>query len=178
MNAKIGSLIGAIGGLVFILVNAGELPGAIALTLRCIGIAGFAFVVWYTQIRTRGYQSAAEPPTSKAMRVYWICVIAEVLSIPVGAMVINNVIDQPDLTVCWVVLVVGVHFLPFAKAFNAPIFTPLGWTLVGTAVIGGALTLTVAAQAAAWAAVLAGVALLVSSALGGRILRPAPAPAP
>ncbi|WP_051393031.1 hypothetical protein [Glycomyces arizonensis] len=165
---RIGSLIGAIGGLVFILVNAGGLPGAAPLVARCLGVAAFAFVVWYAVVRPRPGAVEARPPTRRAMRVYWICVGAMALAIPVGAAVVNNVLDAPELTVCWVVLVVGAHFLPFAKAFDAPVFAPLAWTLVGIAVVGGALTLALDEQAAAWTAVLAGAALLAYVALGSR----------
>ncbi|MFD1049576.1 FAD-dependent oxidoreductase, partial [Kibdelosporangium lantanae] len=52
-----------------------------------------------------------------AMRVYWTCVVAEVVGFFVGAQVITRVFDRPDLVVVWVVLVVGAHFVPFAAAF-------------------------------------------------------------
>lgn len=165
---RIGALVGAIGGLVFVLVNAGGLPGPAPLIARCLGVAAFAFVVWYAVLRPRPGRAEAGPPTRGAMRLYWICVGAMGLAIPLGAAAINNVLDTPELTVCWVVLVVGAHFLPFAKAFDAPVFTPLAWTLIGLAVIGGALTLALAVQAAAWTAVLAGAALLGFSAAGAR----------
>jgi len=165
---RIGALVGSIGGLVFILVNAGGLPGPAPLIARCLGVAAFAFVVWYAVLRPRPGRAETGPPPREAMRVYWICVGAMGLAIPLGAAAINNVLDLPELTVCWVVLVVGAHFLPFAKAFEAPVFAPLAWTLMALAVLGGTLTLALAVQAAAWAAVLAGAALLGFSALGAR----------
>ncbi|MQM24530.1 hypothetical protein [Glycomyces albidus] len=162
---RIGAMIGAVGGLVFILVNAGGLPGPLPVHARIAGAAAFALVLWLVLRRP---PAAGEPPSRSALRTYWICVAAEVVAIPLGASVINNVLEQPDLTVCWVVLVVGAHFLPFARAFAAPVFTPLGWILVGLAVAGGALTLATSAVAAAATAVLAGAVLLGFSALGGR----------
>jgi hypothetical protein len=165
-GVKIGAMIGAIGGLVFILVNAGGLPGPLPLIVRIAGAAAFALVLWSV---IRRQVPAGEPPSRGALRVYWICVAAEVVAIPLGASLINNVLDQPDLTVCWVVLVLGAHFLPFARAFDAPVFTPLGWILIGLAIAGGALTLATSAVAAAATAVLAGVVLLLFSAFGGRV---------
>ncbi|WP_051325269.1 hypothetical protein [Glycomyces tenuis] len=164
--ARFGPLIGSIGGLVFILINAGGLPGAAPLVVRLLGVAAFAFVIWFAIFRPRSHRAPKATPTPHEIRVYWTCVGAMAAAIPLGAIVIANVLDVPELTVCWVVLVVGAHFLPFAKTFEAPVFTSVAWTLIGLAVIGGALTLAVDAQAAAWAAVLAGVALLFFSALG------------
>ncbi|HEU5127658.1 MAG TPA: hypothetical protein VFU12_06685 [Glycomyces sp.] len=164
--ARYGPLIGAVGGLVFIMINAGGLPGAAPLVVRILGAAAFAFVLWFALFRPRSHRAPKAAPTAHEMRVYWICVGAMGLAIPLGAAVINNVLNAPELTVCWVVLVVGAHFLPFAKAFEAPVFTPLAWVLIAIAVVGGALALALDVRAESWAAVLAGAALLCFSALG------------
>jgi hypothetical protein len=73
-----------------------------------------------------------------------------------------------------VVLVLGLHFLPFARAFRQPFFTPLGWTLVAGAAAGGTATLAGFDDAPAWTATLAGGVLLVAS-LRGLIGSPSPA---
>ncbi|MFB9659622.1 hypothetical protein ACFQS3_07600 [Glycomyces mayteni] len=169
---KLGAVIGFIGGLVFVLVNAGGLPGPLPLVARIVGVAAFLAAMWVVMRRKL---PAAVPPARESLRTYWIAVAAEVVAIIAGANVINRVFEQPDLTVCWVVLVVGVHFLPFAKAFDAPVFTPLAWTLVALGLAGGALTLATTATAAAATAVLAGFVLLGFSSLGS--LRKAPEPA-
>lgn len=106
------------------------------------------------------------------MRTYWLAVLAEVLAIPLGAQVINRVFDQPKLVVLWVVAVVGMHFLPFARAFCAPVFIPLSWTLIGLAAAGAALTVGVDTGFAAATAVLAGVVLLAFAATAGVSRRP------
>ena len=72
----------------------------------------------------------------------------------------------------WVVAVVGAHFLPFARAFHAPVFTPLAWTLIGLAVVGTVASIVVSPLAAAWTAVLAGVALLAFGLFGFWARRP------
>jgi hypothetical protein len=159
---KLGGTIGSIGGLVFVLVNAGGLPGPLPLVVRIAGVAAFAAAMWVVMRRP----PAGRPPARQSLRTYWIAVAAEVVAIILGANVINRVFERPELTVCWVVLVVGVHFLPFAKAFDAPVFTPLAWSLIGLAVVGGALTLATTATAAAATAVIAGFVLLGFSSLG------------
>jgi hypothetical protein len=163
---RIAPMIGAVGGLVFILINAGELPGPVSLVIRGVGVAAFVFVLWFAVLRRRPDRAPLEPPSPRAMRIYWISVAAEAAAIPIGATVIAAALGLPQLTVCWVILVVGVHFLPFATAFELPIFTHMGWTLVALAVVGGALTLAVSDLAAPATAILAGVVLLFFSALG------------
>lgn len=160
---KLGGTIGSIGGLVFVLVNAGGLPGVLPLVVRIAGVAAFAAAMWVVMRRPT---PAGDPPTRQSLRTYWIAVAAEVVAILLGANIINRVFERPELTVCWVVLVVGVHFLPFAKAFDAPVFTPLAWSLIGLAVAGGALALATTATAAAATAVIAGFVLLGFSSLG------------
>lgn len=168
MRKEIGSLIGAIGGITFVEVNASSLPGPVRWPVRIVGILGFVAVVWYAVIRPRGRQQPSAPRSPRSIRIYWMCVAAEVAAIPLGSLVITRVFDQPLLTLAWVVLVLGVHFLPFAKAFAAPLFAWLGVALIGVAVVGGVLTVAVDAQARGWMAVVAGFVLLAFSALGGR----------
>jgi hypothetical protein len=152
-GARLGSLVGAVAGLVFVLVNAGGLPGG--TVLRAAGVIVFAVVV-AAIVRSRVESPA---PERSALRTYWTCVAAEVVAILVGAQVLTR-LDQPDLVLCWVVLVVGVHFVPFARAFRAPVFLPLGLALVALGVLGGVAVLADVDDAQLWAAVLAGLTLL------------------
>ena len=59
------------------------------------------------------------------------------------------------------VLAVGLHFLPFAKAFHAPVFGALGGGLAVVELAGAALGLFLGAPWGAAAAVLAGALMLV-----------------
>ncbi len=165
-GARIGSLIGSIGGLVFILINAGSLAAPLDTVLRVLGGLAFAAVVWLTVVRPRPGGSPDGPPSRRAIRVYGTSVTAMALAIPVGAGLINNVLHRPEVTVPWVVLAVGLHFLPFASAFEAPVFARLGWVLTAVAVAGAVLSLALGATAAAWTGVLAGFVLLGFSASG------------
>lgn len=165
MNGRIlGSLIGAVGGLVFVLVNSAELPAA--TLLRVVGIvAGIALLVATVLAIRRGSAATDTPPEASAIRIYWICVAGEVAAIPAGAAVLRS-LDHPELTRVWVVMVLGVHFVPFARAFGAPLFAWLGGALMALALVGGALSLAGANQAEPWTAVLAGFTLLGFSLVG------------
>jgi hypothetical protein len=168
---RLGSLVSAVAGLVFVLLNAGRFDGPVGVVLRLLGVAVFAVVTWYAVLR----RSAGRPgpgPAPGALRTYLICVAGEVVAIPLGAQLLSRVLDQPQLTPAWVVLVVGVHFLPFARAFRAPPFRTLGLTLIGLALLGGVLALTVTPLAVPGAAVAAGFVLLAFAALGAT--RPGP----
>jgi hypothetical protein len=169
-GARIGAVVGSVGGLVFILVNAGGLPGSAAQVVRVIGVAAFFAARWLQRPRS-GEAGVATRPGRRAMRVYWLCVAAEVISIPVGANIITRVFDRPELVVLWVVAVVGAHFLPFAAAFKAPVFAPLGWILIGLAAAGVVVSLAVDDVAAAWTGVVAGVVLLGFATFGTRANR-------
>jgi hypothetical protein len=161
---KLGSLIGAIGGLVFVLANSGELAAGTALK----AVAVVLFVVTLVAI-ARGSAPPPPPPTPDAIRTYWLCVTGEVLAIPGGAAVLRG-LDHEELVPIWVVLVVGVHFVPFARAFATPLFAWLGLLLIATSIAGGAVSLAGWDDAAPWTAVAGGFMLLGFS-LGG-LLRP------
>ena len=66
-----------------------------------------------------------------------------------------------DLRPALVALAVGLHFLPFAAAFRAPVFRLLGAAVASVGAVGLVLGLLVGASAAAGAAVVAGLVMLV-----------------
>jgi hypothetical protein len=167
VRKETGSLIGAVGGLAFLLFNTGSLPAALAWTIRVIGVVAFVAVVWYAVLRPQR-RGMVERPGAVNMRTYWLAVLAMVVAIPLGSLVINRVLERPELTLPWVVLVLGAHFLPFARAFRAPIFAQLGLALVALAVAGAVVALLVDARAAVWLAIAAGFVLLGFSLAGGR----------
>jgi hypothetical protein len=157
---QLGALIGAIGGLMFVQVNAGALPSSLVLPVRVLGVVVFCIVLWRAVLRTPRSHPSEAPPSPAAWRVYWSSVSLGALSIPIGANLLNTILHLPQLTVLWVVFVVGAHFLPFAAAFGAPVFQTLAWTLMGLAAAGATLTLTVWPTAPGMVAVLAGFVLL------------------
>ncbi|MDN5762630.1 MAG: hypothetical protein L0H41_09985 [Microlunatus sp.] len=168
----IGSIIGAIGGLVFVLANAGSVPGS--LIWRIAAAVAFGAIIWFVVLR--GPEIDQVPPSRAALRTYGISVVAMGVAIPVGATVINNVFDQPNAVVVWVVFVVGAHFWPFAHTFALPVFRWLSVSLIIVAIIGAVPTLAAnSAAAAGWTGIVAGFVLLLFSAVGPRLTQRSPA---
>jgi hypothetical protein len=163
-----GSVFGAVGGLVFVLVNAGALPGA--LVWRLAAVVAFLAIGWFVVVR--GPQVDAEPPSRAALRIYLISVAAMVVGIVAGAYIIRAVLHRPDAVLVWVVFVVGLHFLPFAQAFRLPVFRWLSVSLVAVALVGFVGLAVSGEVAASWTGVAAGVLLLLFSAFGPRLSRP------
>ena len=157
---RVGALIGAIAGLVFILINAGALRDPWSWALRATAILAFAVVVWLSVLRRDRTHRDRVSPSAAAWRVYWAMVAFEVVLLPVGVNVLVRG-DRPELTVPWVALIVGIHFLPFARAFESSVFGVLGFVLIGLAVVGAVLALLVGEEAATLTAgVGSGIALL------------------
>lgn len=163
MRPQLGSLIGANGGLVFVLVNAGALPGPVALALRVLAAIAFVAVIIVT-LRSGSRTPAGPPPDRRAWRIYLVSVVAMVAAFPLGSLVLTRGFGRPELVLPWVVLVVGAHFLPFAAAFRAGIFRAMAWTLIAIALVGGLATVLVDPVASPLTGVLAGFALLAFSA--------------
>lgn len=159
--ARTGSLVGAVFGLVFVLVNAPSLPAATVWTV--LGVVAFVAVV---VLAARSTVEAPEPSRG-ALRVYGVCVVGEVLAIVVGARLLTAT-DHADLVLPWVVVVVGVHFGPFARAFGVPVFTWLAVALVVTGLAAAAGVLSGWAEADRAGAVVAGFVLMAGSAAGLR----------
>ncbi len=161
-SRPVGSIIGAVGGLLFVLLNASAVP--LTPVWWVLAVAGFAGVIWFTVLH--GPIVTQQPPPRAAIRTYGLAVLAMVLAIVVGARVLGF-IDRPNAVVPWVVLAVGAHFLPFAGAFGLPIFRLLAISLIAVAVVGGIATLLHdSATAAGWTGVLAGFVLLLFAAFG------------
>ncbi|WP_256829667.1 hypothetical protein [Ornithinimicrobium faecis] len=168
-----GSLVGASGGTVFVLVNRGGLPGAWpAIALAAWGVAALAYV-WTTFVRVRLMPELARPATSAPV-VYVLSVLGMVGLIVLGARVLEWV-DLPEAQPSLVVTAVGLHFLPFARAFRAPVFRVLGVVLAVIGLLGVTGTVLLGPVAAASAAVLAGLVIFaVMTTLA--VLPPVPTP--
>ncbi|AXT84884.1 hypothetical protein C6I20_06540 [Aeromicrobium sp. A1-2] len=159
----IGSIIGAIAGLVFVLANAGQVPAS--LVWRIGAAAAFAVIIWFVVLRGPEVQQAL--PSRSALRTYGVAVSVMIVAIPLGAAFISNVLDRPDTVLVWVVFVVGAHFLPFARAFTMPVFRWLATSMIVISVVGAIPALASdSATAAASTGVAAGSVLLFFSAAG------------
>lgn len=131
---KLGSLIGAAFGLVFVLVNTGSLATAVAVPLRVLGVVAFLAVV--IAVRRPGPATGMRGGGGGFSRRYWLVVAAEVLAIWFGLALLNGPLHTPHAAVAWVSLVVGAHFIALALVWTNPLFHWLGAALLGCGVVG------------------------------------------
>lgn len=156
-HERLGALIGGVFGLVFVLVNSDELPSDTGLVIQVLGVVAFIGMVGML-IFTRpssDAQSGPPPPNAGFGRMYWLVVIGEAIALAAGLIVINGVLDSPDVGVAWVSFVVGVHFFGLAAIWREPFFRILGTALAACGLVG--LTLAVIGTSEAWIAAISGV---------------------
>jgi len=155
----------AIGfGLAFVLINAPSLPHPWPSWARLGAIAVAVVLAAWVLLRP---VRPAPRPGRHAMVVYWRWVAIEAAAIFVGARSLMW-LDAKEFGVIWVIAVVGVHFIPFARAFHRPSYRVLGGLLIALAAVGAVLTARWGATGSALAGVLAGAVLLVVAAAFGR----------
>lgn len=155
----LGGLVGAVGASVFVLVNRTRLAEpwpAVALSLWVVALGAYA---WTALLRPRVLPDLV-PPAPRAGAVYGAAVAGMLVLIAAGSAVLRST-GHPDLRPALVALAVGLHFLPFAAAFRAPVFRLLGAAVASVGAAGLALGLLLGGWAAAAAAVLAGLVMLV-----------------
>lgn len=158
---RLGSLIGLIGATVFVLVNRGALPAPWPLVALLASVAALAFYLWAVWLRPASALPPGEQPRPRAGLVYLASVSGMLMVFFVGRLLLARA-GQEELMPALVALGVGLHFVPFAAAFRAPVFSTLGWLLAGIGLVGiVAGWLGAGAVAAAGAAVAAGVTMLV-----------------
>jgi len=114
---RLGSMIGATFGLIYLLINAGALPSAAMLPVRAAGAAAFLTVlVAVCRSRARGHATGV--PSSGFGRPFWLVVTGEAAALAAGLALLNGPLHAPDGGVAWVSTVVGAHF--FALASSLP----------------------------------------------------------
>jgi hypothetical protein len=140
---KLGSLIGAAFGLIFVLVNTSSLATAVAVLLRVLGVVAFLGVL--VAVRRPGPVKGIRGGGGDFRRRYWLVVAAEILAIGFGLALLNGPLHTPHAAVAWVSCVVGAHFIALALAWRDPPFHWLGAPLLVCGVVG----LVLAARASA-----------------------------
>jgi hypothetical protein len=177
---QLGSVVGAVFGLIYLLVNSTRLPSDAAIPLRGIGVVAFVVVL----VRVGRAGARAEPTGSPGFGPgYWPVVAGEVVALAVGLSVINGPLDVPEAAVAWVSFVVGAHFAVLAVVFRERLFLWLGIAIgaCGLAGLVMAALSTAAAPIAVVGGVMPGLVLLASGWWGTRPTRGAgarPEPSP
>jgi hypothetical protein len=184
---RLGSLIGAIFGLVYLEVNAGRLPAPGPALVRLAGAAAFAGLV-IALLATRqpqhaggGHLQPEDGADAGFRRGFWLIVAGEGVAIVAGSAMLTGPLGLPERgVVAWVSVVVGVHFLALGAIWRTRLFHVLGAAIAASGIAG----LVAASEAASdamvgiFGAILPG-ALLLAAAYWG-VLHPAPTrrPAP
>jgi hypothetical protein len=144
---RLGVTIGTVFGLVFVLVNAGELQSPWPLVLRTLGIIAFVSV----QLALRA--AAQRPATDRVdgagfNRGFGIVVAVEVVALLGGLQILNRAFDAPEAGVAWISFVVGLHFVALAVVWREPSLHALGGALTVCGVVGLVLAATGAGHSA------------------------------
>ncbi len=171
----VGAVIGGSGASVFVHANRGALPGARPAVAVAAWVAALLVCVWAALLRPRRLADAR--PARWAGLVYIASVAGMLVTFAVGRRVLDAV-DRSELMPAVIVIGVGLHFVPFARSFAAPVFGTLGWTLAAIGVAGLLLGLVAGAVPVAAAAVLAGLAMLLLVARDATRDAAGPPPAP
>lgn len=153
-----GSVIGAVGGSVFVLANRGALSRPWPVVVLAVWAIALALYLWSAFFAVRLF-----PPLPGPRRGAGLVYVAGVLGM-LGLMVVGSqllrVQGRVELQAAVVVLAVGLHFLPFSWAFRAPVFALLGSLLAGLGVAGLVLGWAWDPTAPSVVAVLAGLGML------------------
>jgi hypothetical protein len=133
---KIGSLIGAGFGLVFVLANTGAVPSGVAIVLRVLGVGAFA-AVFVMAGRALSQMGDVPPLAGRGFgQRYWIVVAVEFVAIAVGLALLNGPLHTPLATVAWISFVVGAHFFGLAAIWKQSVFLWLGASILVCGALG------------------------------------------
>jgi hypothetical protein len=164
MRQEVGSLIAAVSGVLLVQLCAGGLPDALRWPVRLVGLVGFLGALWYVLRRWRTPSAPRHPRSRRAVRNYTVWLGLIVVGLLLGLWLFTSVLPEPALIVPWIVILLGLQFLPFATTFGFPIFEPLAGVLFALGIVGGAVFLVYTTTASALTGVVAGLVLLIFSA--------------
>lgn len=158
-----GSLIGLIGGLVFIGSYSAVLGPAVSAAAWVVGVVLVVGALFAHYVRPVGLGPLVRPRLF-ALTVYGACVGGELALIALGSRALTAQ-SHADLRPALIVAVVGLHFIPFAWAFGESMFYWLGGLLLVLGGVGLVVGASGVAHAAEALAVAGGLAMLVVIAL-------------
>jgi hypothetical protein len=154
-----GTLVGATGATVFVLANRGALPvpWPTVATLTWAGV--FLVYVWFVFGRARVF-GEVDPVGPRAGVIYLVSVVGMLVLIRLGSGLLDDA-GRAGLRPALIVVAVGLHFLPFAKAFHSPLFVVLGSLMAVLGAVGLGLGLVWDERAASASAVVTGILMFV-----------------
>ena len=139
-GARVGALIGAVGGLAFVLFNAWPLGEPWTNVTIVIAVVWFLWDV-FAIMRVPEDPNAVRPD-ARQMQAFWIVVVLEVLLIIGGTQLAIRVLELPSASVPWVATVLGAHWLVCRLVFQQEVFLWLGWFTLTCGLVGLMVALT------------------------------------
>ncbi|GAA2171000.1 hypothetical protein GCM10009846_03270 [Agrococcus versicolor] len=168
---RIGALVGIAGGLVFVLSNLAWAPAPLGIALRVLAVALAAATLAALFARPR----ALGAPAPVGVGAWWVYLasVAGMLGLIALARLALTASGHEAAIPIAIAVAVGLHFLPFARAFRERHFVDLAIALVTIGAVGVVAAIVVGEPAGEAAAVVAGIAMLalmLAYAVRGRAL--------
>lgn len=120
-----GQLIGAIFGMIFVVVNAQDpLPAGIGLVLRVLAVLALVglFVIAVLAVKrtdTTGMGAPTAIPQAGGFGAgYWLVVGAEIVLLIAGLVILRSVNAPQEVNVAWIAFVVGLHLIAFVMVWR------------------------------------------------------------
>jgi hypothetical protein len=154
-----GTIIGAAGATAFVLANRGALTSPWPTVATLTWVVVFLAYVWFVFGAPRVFGEMA-PLGWRAGITYLGSVVGMLVLIRLGTLLLDDA-SSVGLRPALIVVAVGLHFLPFAKAFHTPMFVTLGSLMTVLGATGLVLGRLWDERAAAASAVVTGIVMLV-----------------
>ncbi len=166
-----GTLVAAVFGAVYVLVNSGALPSWLAWVLRVVVAVALVVVLislFGPAARAAVTVGGAHGPVFG--RSFWVVVAVEVVALFGGIRLLAGPLGVPEAGVAWTSVVVGVHFFALAIVLHQPFFHVLGGIITTCGVVALILALTGAERPVidVVGGILPGLTLLIFAGWGAR----------
>lgn len=112
-TTDIGHVVGAVFGLVFVIANTGSLDELVRTVATVAACLAFAFVVIAFIAAIRSGVRASTEHGERLERRYLLIVAVETVVLFGGLAILRPI--EPAVTLGWIALVVGLHFIPFVS---------------------------------------------------------------
>lgn len=155
---RLGSLVGLVGGVVFVLAYSGVLSSPWSWLLNGVAVVLAAACVWRLFLRPLP-MGEPQRPHRLAGLIYLAAVAAMVAAIFIGRTLLEGA-DRTDVAPAVIAFAVGCHFAPFAVAFRERMLMRLAVTVGGVGLVGMIVAWLAGPPVGAVAAVAAGFAQL------------------
>ncbi|MDT8911640.1 hypothetical protein [Amycolatopsis sp. PS_44_ISF1] len=162
-----GSSLGVLFGAAWWFAGATTIPDATDVLRGLDAVIVLAFAAWAVVLgRSAAARADGSPGRGPSGRRYGVVVLLLVAVVVAGSRVLGSVVHRPAAVPAWVLLCLGLHFLPFARIFGSRRYLGLGaalgllaalavvlggtgqtWAWLGVPGFGGALALWAAAAA-------------------------------